>query len=141
SGDLPALRLRGVRLSGSRGGAGSQPRGRPEPSLAGAHATARHRPGSERRMNQHTSHEPLPDLSPESISRIENAVFAQISDARTPASATTSRARLRRRRWLTGLGVAAAFAAGILVAPPILGIVSSGGGSMSASDSAAYSSG
>jgi len=92
-------------------------------------------------MNKQNTHEPLPDLSPESISRIENAVFAQITDSRTPSSSTVSRARLRRRRWFTGLGVAAAFAAGILVAPPILGIVSSGGGPMSASDSAAYSSG
>lgn len=92
-------------------------------------------------MNQQTPHEPLPDLSPETISRIENAVFAQITDSHTPTSTAVNRSRLRRRRWFTGLGVAAAFAAGILVAPPILDIVSSGGGSMSAVDSAAYSSG
>ncbi|WP_300265973.1 DUF4349 domain-containing protein [Microbacterium sp.] len=87
-------------------------------------------------MNQHTPDEALPVLSAESITRIENAVFTEIAEARPPRTARASRAR--RRRWLTGLGVAAAFAAGILVAPPILGIVGTGasmGGS--ASDSAA----
>ncbi|MBQ3359173.1 MAG: DUF4349 domain-containing protein, partial [Microbacterium sp.] len=37
-----------------------------------------------------------------------------------------------RRRWLTGVGVAAAFAVGVLVTPPILGVVGSGGASSTA---------
>lgn len=91
-------------------------------------------------MNQHPPAETLPDLSPESISRIEDAVFAEIAAERPAAAPRAVRSRSRRRRWLTGLGVAAAFAAGILVAPPIMGIVS-GGGAVSVSDSAGYSSG
>ncbi|MGL3150856.1 DUF4349 domain-containing protein [Microbacterium sp. A82] len=87
----------------------------------------------------------LPELSPESIARIEDAVFAEIT-AKRPIT-QPSAARSRRRRWLTGLGIAAAFAAGILVAPPILDIVGSGtsmtasGGAMpeSAADSATTS--
>lgn len=72
-------------------------------------------------MKQHTPDEALPVLSAENVTRIENAVFAEIAEAR-PARTTWS-SRSRRRRWLTGLGVAAAFAAGILVAPPILNIM------------------
>lgn len=85
-------------------------------------------------MNDPNHTTQLPELSPESITRIENAVFAAIADDRPITRPATTRTHSRRRGWLTGIGVAAAFAAGILVAPPILGIVSSGG-SMSASDS------
>lgn len=85
-------------------------------------------------MNEQNPSPELPELSAESIDRIENAVFAEIAHSRPVARTSTTRARSRRRGWLTGLGVAAAFAAGILIAPPILTVVSSGG-SMSASDS------
>ena len=91
-------------------------------------------------MNEQIPSDPLPELSPESITRIENAVFAEIAESR-PSGRPVTRSRIRRRRWFTALGVAAAFAAGILVAPPILGIVSGGGSSMSASDSAFSSAG
>ena len=91
-------------------------------------------------MNQHTPMESLPHLSTESISRIEDAVFAEITAHRQPSAQKSARARSRRRRWFTGLGVAAAFVAGLLVAPPILGIVSNSEVT-SVSDTAAYSSG
>lgn len=84
-------------------------------------------------MNDHTPIESLPELSSESISRIEDAVFTQIARSRPTSTPTATHSRLRRHRWLTGLGVAAAFVAGILIAPPILNVVSSGG-AMSASD-------
>lgn len=90
-------------------------------------------------MNEQIPSDPLPELSPESITRIENAVFTEIAESRPPVTPAATRSRVRRRRWFTGLGVAAAFAAGILIAPPILGVV--GGGGMTASDSAADPSG
>lgn len=79
----------------------------------------------------------LPELSQTSIDRIESAVFAQINQDRAPSedSAPHRQKKQRRRRgWLTGLGVAAAFAAGILIAPPLLNItgVTSGDGGFSA---------
>ncbi len=73
-------------------------------------------------MNE--QNESLPPLTASTIERMETAVFAEIAAEHRPEPA---RARSRRRRWVTGLGVAAAFAAGILVTPPILGIVESGG--------------
>lgn len=74
----------------------------------------------------------LPELSPAAIARIENAVFAEIESDRPATGRSTARSRARRRRWLTGAGVAAAFAVGALVTPPILGAVGgSGGGVMS----------
>ncbi len=80
-------------------------------------------------MNDHTPIETapeLPELSPSSISRIENAVFAEIAEDRAPtrsaASPATAKRRARRRGWLTGLGVAAAFVAGVLVTPPLLSL-------------------
>ncbi|QTV79639.1 DUF4349 domain-containing protein [Microbacterium sp. NIBRBAC000506063] len=67
----------------------------------------------------------LPALSEESIDRIEQALFAQVADEpRTADAAASARpARSRRRTWLTIGGVAAAFVVGVLVTPPILGIV------------------
>ncbi|WP_243225260.1 DUF4349 domain-containing protein [Microbacterium sp. CIAB417] len=65
----------------------------------------------------------LPELSDEAVARIEDAVFDRIADepARVlPSSAVRGR---RRRRLLTGAGIAAAFALGILVTPPILNSV------------------
>jgi len=79
----------------------------------------------------------LPALSDESIARIERDVLAEIgverrwtaSDARTTASAR------RRRRWATGLGIAAAFAVGAALTPPLLsslqGVQSASDGSVS----------
>ncbi|GAB3599568.1 DUF4349 domain-containing protein [Microbacterium tumbae] len=67
----------------------------------------------------------LPGLSDETVARIEHAVFDRIADepARgAPASAISARAS-RRRGWLTGAGIAAAFVVGVLVTPPILGSV------------------
>ncbi|MBO9626976.1 MAG: DUF4349 domain-containing protein, partial [Microbacterium sp.] len=74
----------------------------------------------------------LPELSPATIARIETAVFAEIESDRPPAGRATERSRARRRRWLTGAGVAAAFAVGVLVTPPILGAV--GGAATSTAD-------
>ncbi|UNK69434.1 DUF4349 domain-containing protein [Microbacterium sp. H1-D42] len=72
----------------------------------------------------------LPPLSEQSIARIERAVFAEIDDERPMPAATSStavRARRRRRRWVTGLGIAAAFVGGILIAPPLLNAVAPSG--------------
>lgn len=69
----------------------------------------------------------LPELSQASIDRIETAVFSEIARGRVaapeakPATASSKR-RTRRRGWLTGLGVAAAFVAGVLLTPPLLNI-------------------
>lgn len=86
-------------------------------------------------MNDQTTPEELPELSDEAVTRIETAVFAQIAEERAPGPApqvAPARAGARRRRWLTGVGVAAAFAVGVLVTPPILGVVGSGGASSTA---------
>jgi hypothetical protein len=77
-------------------------------------------------MNHQSPREELPDLSDETIARIENAVFAEVSDRRAPHPAPSVRSHARRRRWLTGVGIAAAFALGVLVTPPILDAVDSG---------------
>lgn len=72
----------------------------------------------------------LPELSDERIERIERAVFAEIAQERSPAR-VQPRTRSRRRGWLTGIGIAAAFVAGILITPPLLntvGVSSAGGG-------------
>lgn len=85
-------------------------------------------------MNDKTTTHALPDLSDDAVDRIEAAVFAEIAEERprhAPAAAT-DRSRARRRRWLTGAGIAAAFAVGVLVTPPILN--SLGGGAMSTAD-------
>lgn len=78
-------------------------------------------------MNDQTTPEErpeLPVLSDAAIARIERDVFAEITGTR--AAASPSRRRVRRRRWLTGVGVAAAFAIGVMVTPPILAVVSTG---------------
>lgn len=80
-------------------------------------------------MNDQTVHDDLPALSDETIARIEESVFAEIATERAPARPAAAKARVRRRRWLTGGGIAAAFALGVLVTPPILGSVA--GSSMS----------
>lgn len=85
-------------------------------------------------MNDQT-HEELPELSDETIARIETSVFDAIAEERAPAPPADIRSRVRRRRWLTGGGIAAAFVIGVLVTPPILGAVG-GGGSMTAADGA-----
>lgn len=75
-------------------------------------------------MNDQTSDLDLPELSDETIARIEESVFSQIAEERAPAPAAL--ARTRRRRWLTGVGIAAAFAVVAVIAPPILSAVNSG---------------
>lgn len=82
-------------------------------------------------MTDQTPRNDLPDLSDESIARMEDAVFAEITAERAPVSAAAVRSRTRRRRWLTGGGIAAAFVIGVLVTPPILGAVG-GSGSVTA---------
>jgi len=69
----------------------------------------------------------LSELSDRSVERIERDVFATIAQDRAavPAAAgAATRRRRRRRGWLTGLGVAAAFVAGVLITPPLLNVVS-----------------
>lgn len=67
----------------------------------------------------------LPHLSDESIDRIEAELFTRIAEERTGATRAPARVKSRaRRRWITAGSIAAAFALGILVAPPILNAVS-----------------
>ncbi|MGS0560521.1 DUF4349 domain-containing protein [Microbacterium aurugineum] len=79
-------------------------------------------------MNDQNPHGELPVVSDETIARIEESVFAEIAAERAPVNLAAARAHTRRRRWLTGGGIAAAFVIGVLVTPPILGAV---GGSTS----------
>lgn len=72
--------------------------------------------------------EHLPELSDAAVARIEASLFERIAAERPPLAGPAGRSRVRRRRWLTGTGIAAAFAVGVLVTPPILGVV---GGSAS----------
>lgn len=70
----------------------------------------------------------LPPLSDDSIARIESAVFDEIGDeapthVAPPVAAGARVAHRRRRGWATGLGIAAAFVGGILIAPPLLNAV------------------
>ncbi|WP_406249973.1 DUF4349 domain-containing protein [Microbacterium sp. M] len=65
----------------------------------------------------------LPELSDEAVARIEDAVFDRIADEPARVVAASARSRQRRRRWLTGAGIAAAFALGILITPPIMNAV------------------
>ena len=74
----------------------------------------------------------LPELSDHAVERIESAVFAEIESERPSAHRSTDRAHARRRRWTTGIGIAAAFVVGVLVTPPILGAV--GGSAMGTAD-------
>ena len=80
-------------------------------------------------MNDKTTTDDLPELSDAAVTRIERAVFAEIATERPREPPAAARSRARRRRWLTGTGIAAAFVVGVLVTPPILGIV--GGSAMS----------
>ncbi|HWS50958.1 MAG TPA: DUF4349 domain-containing protein [Microbacterium sp.] len=75
---------------------------------------------------------PLPPLTDATIGRIESAVFARIAADRRISPSRTESGRMRRRRWLTGAGIAAAFVVGVLVTPPILGMVGSGAPSTTA---------
>ena len=83
-------------------------------------------------MNDKTSNDDLPELSEEAVTRIETAVFDEITAERPRPSAAAVRARSRRRGWLTGAGIAAAFVVGVLVTPPILSAVD--GGAMGSAD-------
>lgn len=71
-------------------------------------------------MNDKTSPEKLPELTDAAVARIETAVFEDIAAERPRQAPAAARARGRRRRWLTGAGIAAAFVVGVLVTPPIL---------------------
>lgn len=62
----------------------------------------------------------LPELSDAAVERIETAVFDEIADERPRRATAVDTGRIRRRRWLTGAGIAAAFVVGVLVTPPIL---------------------
>lgn len=65
----------------------------------------------------------LPDISDEAIGRIEARVFDVIADDSDRIARPGTRAAVRRRRWLTTTGIAAAFVVGVLVTPPILNAV------------------
>lgn len=75
----------------------------------------------------------LPELSQASIDRIEEAVFTDIGRRRSSEHVPV-RKKSRRRGWLTGVGIAAAFVAGVLITPPLLNTVgvstAEGGGSI-----------
>ncbi|WP_091232792.1 DUF4349 domain-containing protein [Microbacterium sp. 3J1] len=86
-------------------------------------------------MSDDTTNTDLPPLSDARVRRIEDAVFAEIVKGRPQATAPSVRARSRRRNWLTGAGIAAAFVAGVLITPPILTSVG-GSGSSSTADGA-----
>ena len=64
----------------------------------------------------------LPELSQTSINRIENAVFEDIARERSSERHPVQK-KSRRRGWLTGAGIAAAFVAGVLITPPLLNTV------------------
>lgn len=81
-------------------------------------------------MNDNPSTDQLPELTDATVARIETAVFDDIAAERPRQAPTAARARHRRRRWLTGAGIAAAFIIGVLVTPPILTAV---GGSATSS--------
>ncbi|MGB4136781.1 MAG: DUF4349 domain-containing protein [Microbacterium sp.] len=71
-------------------------------------------------MTEQSPRTPLPPIDEETVDRIERAVFDEIGAERAPASAT-SRRPVRRRVW-TGIGVAAAFALGVMLTPTILSV-------------------
>lgn len=82
----------------------------------------------------HVPADELPVLAESTVARIEAAVLREIAAEGQRGTKTESRVRVRRRRWLTGAGIAAAFVLGILVTPPIVSAVS--GGATSTADSA-----
>jgi hypothetical protein len=74
----------------------------------------------------------LPELSQASIDRIEDAVFAGIAAEREPArpaAAAAAKRHSRRRSWLTGIGIAAAFVTGVMITPPLLTATNESAGS------------
>ncbi|MCM3779053.1 DUF4349 domain-containing protein [Microbacterium hydrocarbonoxydans] len=75
----------------------------------------------------------LPELSDEAVARIEHAVFDEIDAERPRPAPVADRSAVRRHRWLTGAGIAAAFVVGVLVTPPILNAV--GGSATSTAES------
>ncbi|KRD52017.1 DUF4349 domain-containing protein [Microbacterium sp. Root280D1] len=79
-----------------------------------------------------TSTEPLPELTDAAVERIERAVFEDIAAELPRQSPAEKRGRVRRGRWLTGTGIAAAFVIGVLITPPILTAV--GGSATSSAD-------
>ncbi|CAN7299531.1 DUF4349 domain-containing protein [Microbacterium foliorum] len=81
-------------------------------------------------MNDKTSTERLPELTDAAVARIEKAVFDDIAAERPRRAPAAAGARHRRRRWMTGAGIAAAFVVGVLVTAPILTAV---GGSATSS--------
>jgi hypothetical protein len=83
----------------------------------------------------------LPPLSDESIAGMERAVFERIArEPRAPAKARSDEHR-RRRGWITVLSVAAAFAAGALIAPPLVSGLGSGVGTADRESSAVSTDG
>ncbi len=64
----------------------------------------------------------LPEISQASIERIEQSVFTEIGRERASGHLAV-RKKSRRRGWLTGAGIAAAFVAGVLITPPLLNTV------------------
>lgn len=75
-------------------------------------------------MNENTG-DSLPPLSEVSIARIERDVFAAVEDE-PRTTAPPQKAQRRPRRWLTGLGIAAALAVGIVISPALLNLGTSG---------------
>ena len=74
----------------------------------------------------------LPPLTDERIAEMERAVFDRIG--REPRAGDASPGHRRRRGWVAALGVAAAFAAGALVAPPLMAGIGVGAGSSSTAE-------
>lgn len=72
-------------------------------------------------MNEQPPTGTLPDLSQASIDRMERAVFAEIAADR-PAAVAAAPPRSRRRGWLTGIGIAAAFVVGMMITPAVFDI-------------------
>lgn len=62
----------------------------------------------------------LPPLSEERIAEMERAVFDRVAHEPRATESTSIGGRRRRHGWATAVGVAAAFAAGALIAPPLL---------------------
>lgn len=64
----------------------------------------------------------LPEITDETVARIEQRVFGEIADEPSPRADATTRVQTRRRRWMTGLGIAAAFIVGMVIAPTMTGL-------------------
>ncbi|WP_313354346.1 DUF4349 domain-containing protein [Microbacterium sp.] len=62
----------------------------------------------------------LPPLSDERIAEMERTIVDRIAHEPRASAIPAADGHRRRRRWVTGLGVAAAFATGALIAPPLL---------------------